>query len=371
MIDLRAQAVGLTGVAYVLPAAVAPGAGSSRVYLKRMLLGTKVPTLLPDWVFFVRAVVDADGLTPVASREQLRDDDVLAAVREELGRQVIRWVLSTVEGGGSTAHRFVSTHHLALRALALTDDDVLDLVARTVPFETTAGPATLADLAADGAIAYTRTTQAFRAVESVARAQGLAVVNAGYVYDADLLARLDTRPGFTTHEFDPASLGGMMALPTAEREVATAGALAAARGLLSAVDCDVVLRQFRPAATPAVLLRDAEGERRRELDGERAAAPDLWGGLLDALAEDGGRRPTRTLALNDTSPVVRALLGRRPSDAMFDAGVRTVYSTAVLLSGEPLRPREAATLNDALTTLLTSGGAQRTEDDVDTEEKDR
>src|SRR5690606_11866774 len=53
-IDLEVPLAGLSGVAYVLPTAVPPGAGSRhRVYLKRMLLGTQVEDLLPDWAFFV------------------------------------------------------------------------------------------------------------------------------------------------------------------------------------------------------------------------------------------------------------------------------------------------------------------------------
>lgn len=378
-IDLAVDAVGLTGAAFVLPAAVAPGAGSSRVHLKRMLLGANVPGLLPDWAFFVRTVVDTDGLTPSASREQLRDDEVLAATREELGRQVRAWVQRTVEGGGATARRFLETHHLALRAMALVDDAMLDLVARVVPFETTQGFSTIAELAEHGEIVYAPTTEAYRSVASVATAQGLAVVNAGYVYDADLLARLGGRPGWATREFVSSDLQGTMHLPSAERETATAPAIARARELLADADCDVLLRVFEPADCPAVLLRDADAERRRDLDREREATPDLWGGLLDSLAGPQNAARTRTLALNDASPLVRALLGGVSGGASgsaaggahasrsFVAGLRAVYSTAVLLSGEPLRGSEATALNDALTTLL-AGGLGGTAGPHDTQE---
>ncbi len=45
-----------------------------RVYLKRMLLAEGVEGLLPDWAFFVRAVIDTSELRPTASREALFDD---------------------------------------------------------------------------------------------------------------------------------------------------------------------------------------------------------------------------------------------------------------------------------------------------------
>lgn len=355
-IDLSAPAVGLTGVAYILPAAVAPGVGQSRVSLKRMLLGTQVPSVLPPWAFFVRAVLDADGLAPSASREQLREDELLAATRDVLGEQLLAWILAQVGAESPVGRRFLLTHHLALRAIAVENRDILRLVARSLPFETTAGHLTLAELAQDGPLAYTATTEAYRSVEAVARAQGIAVVNAGYAYDAELLAALDGVDGISTRPFDVSSLSETMDLPDAERELRTAPAIARARSILEPADCDVILRRFTPASCPAVLLRDADGERRRDLDREREAAPDLWGGLLDSLA-DGGSARTRTLALNDTSPVIQALLaGASGGDPeVFTAGVSAVYATAILSSGEPLRRSESTALNSALTVLLSHG----------------
>lgn len=353
IIDLDAEAAGLTGVGYVLPAAVAPGAGHSRVYLKRMLLGAQVPGLLPDWAFFLRACVDAEALTPAASREQLRDDEVLAGVRAALGRQIVAWVKRTSDAGTPTARRFLETHHLALRAIAVADDDVLDLVARVLPFESSAGPLRLVDAARDGEILYAATTEEYRAIAPIAAAQGLAVVNAGYVYDADLLARLAGRPGWTTRAFTTRDIEGVLALPDSARENAAAPALAAARELMAHRDADVVLRVFEPSSCPAVLVRDRDAERRRDLDAERDAAPDLWGGLLDSLADVGHQTRTRTLALNDASPLVSTLLASSPASDAFAAGLVAVYATALLRSGEPLRGPDADDLNAALTTLLT------------------
>jgi molecular chaperone HtpG len=134
------------------------------------------------------------------------------------------------------------------------------------------------------------------------------------------------------------------------RELELAPALAQARTVLEADDCDVIVRTFSPESVPAVLLRDSEGEHRRERDRERAAAPDLWGGLLDAFAEQGTTR-SRTLVLNDASAVVRTLLVA-PTGEVFAAGVRSLYLGAVMLAGEGLRHNESSALADALGVLL-------------------
>jgi molecular chaperone HtpG len=350
-IDLELPVVGLSGVAFVLPQAVSPGAGQHRVYTKRMLLGPRVDRLLPEWAFFVRAVIDTDTLAPTASREQLHDDEMLLAAREALGVQLKNWALEQLRQPTALTRSVIETHHLALRALALTDDDMLELVAEVLPFETTDGWLTLAEAAeASGEIVYTTTTEAYRRVSSVARAQSLIVVNAGYVYDADLMQRLARGPALRARELQSADLVQVLGIVDLARELELAPALAQARTVLEADDCDVIVRTFSSESVPAVLLRDSEGEHRRERDRERAAAPDLWGGLLDAFAEQGTTR-SRTLVLNDASAVVRTLLVA-PTGEVFAAGVRSLYLGAVMLAGEGLRHNESSALADALGVLL-------------------
>lgn len=350
-IDLSVPLAGVGGVAFILPQAVTPGSGRHRVYVKRMLLGPRVDQVLPDWAFFVRAVINSDTLVPTASREQVHSDEILLATQEALAGQLREWALNTLTSSSTLARRFITTHHLALRALALTDNAMLDLVAAVVPFETTDGPMPLTEAAAQtGELLYTTTTEAYRRVAAVARGQGLVVVNAGYVYDADLLERLQRRPGWRVRELVSGDLEAVLQLPSAEREAATAPAVMAAREALTGEDCDVLLRVFEPSLVPAILLRDAEGEHRRNLDQEREADPARWAGLLDALAEQPTRR-SRTLVLNDAAEVVAKLIAATGTP-VFEAGLRSLYLSAVMLAGEGLRSGEVASLNAALSVLL-------------------
>lgn len=363
-IDLDVPLAGTTGVAFILPQAVSPGAGQHRVYMKRMLLGPRVDRVLPEWAFFVRAVIDSDALSPTASREHLHDDEILLGVRESLGAQLKQWATLTLRQPGDVMSRFIETHHLALRALAVTDPDMLALVAEVLPFETSDGPMTLSGAASHGEIVYTATPEAYRRVAAVARAQELVVVNAGYVYDADIMERLGRLDGWAVRELDSADLVQVLGVPAVERELAVADAVARAHELLEDDDCDVLVRTFAPDTVPAILLRDSDGEHRRALDRERRATPDLWGGLLDAFAEtNAGTRRTRTLVLNDASPVARRLLAA-PGSAVFAAGLRSLYLSAVMLAGEGLRASESASLSDALGVLLDASLAGASERDA-------
>lgn len=352
-IDLDVPLTGLSGVAYVLPAAVPPTTSARhRVYLKRMLLGGAVDDLLPPWAFFVRCVVDASALRPTASREGLYEDEVLLATRDALGAQVRRWTLDTLADDSPVARRFLDTHHLAVRALALQDDEMLDVAARVLPFETTAGTTTLAGLAdahPAGRLVYTTSVEEYRRIAPVAGAQGLPVVNGGYVYDADLLARVARRfPQWRLAPVTSDDVAHVLAQVEPLRELEVADALASLGTALADQDCDVSLRRFAPEALPAMLLHDREGDHARAAARTAAEADDLWGGVLAGLT---GPARARQLVLNDDNGTVRALLSS-PDDAVRGAGVRSLYVTALLASGRTLQAPEAAVMNDALTLLL-------------------
>lgn len=351
-IDLSVPATGTTGVAYVLPQAVSPGSGRHRVYVKNMLVNGREDSLLPDWAFFVRAVLNSESLTPTASREQLREDEILLLTREAIGQQLKDWISQTLSQPGPARDRFIAVHSLALRAVALASDDMLDIVASSLPFETTGGVATLAEVAqASGQVLYTPTTEAYRRIASVASAQGLMVVNGGYVYDADLLAKLADRPGWQVTELTAQDVTATLAPVELDRQLQVMEALDRAKALLAEHDCDVSLRSFHPQEVPAVLLRDAEAERARSISQEAEAADDFFSGLLSSFTEGQQAAPSRTLVLNDSNENTRRLL-YQPAHPSFEPGLMTLYISALMLAGEGLSGSETALLSDSLAQLL-------------------
>ncbi|WP_454049107.1 HSP90 family protein [Cellulomonas sp. Marseille-Q8402] len=356
-VDLEVPLAGVSGVAFVLPAAVPPGGGGShRVFLKRMLLGPRVEGLLPEWAFFVRCVIDSSGLRPTASREQLYTDEVLLATQEALAAAVRAWTLDTLESSTTLARQLIATHHLAVRSLALTDDTMLDLAARILPYETTDGTLTLAEVAEQhGRVVYAPTLEEYRRIAPVARAQGVAVVNAGYVYDADLLARLAQRgrsgPVGEVRPLGAGDIAQVLAPVAPERELATLDAVRAGGDVLRPLDTELVLRTFEPAELPAVLLNDRDGDHQRDLQAAMAGADDVWGDVLAGFAAPAA---ARQLVLNDASPLVRELLAAPPGEVAA-AGLRSLYVSALLLSGESLRARDAELMTGSMAVLLRAG----------------
>lgn len=359
-IDLDIPIAGLSGVAYVLPSAVSPTTSAAhRVYLKRMLLGTTVDDLLPPWAFFVRCVLNTSAVRPTASREGLYEDDILLATREALGARIRQWTLETLSLRDGGSDQLLAVHHLAVRALALADDDMLDLAIHVLPYECTTGTATLAEIHAEqGHIRFAPTLESFRRIAPVARAQNLTVVNAGYVYDADLLERVRSRrPRWTVTPITSTDVSQALTPLDPLRHLETLDALEAVRTAVRPHGCDVELRAFEPHETPSLLLDDRDAEHARSVAQTISQAPDLWGGVLGQLPTSSA---VRRLVLNDANPAVRDVL-EAPDAQVRTAGAQALYVTALLMSGKPLSVSEATVLNGALSTLLRSAAAPGTD----------
>jgi molecular chaperone HtpG len=351
VIDLNIPIAGLRGVAYVLPEQVSPAQrGRHRVYLKGMLLTEDGGGLLPDWAFFVRCVINTDGLRPTASREDLYEDETLSAVRDGLGAQIRDWIADLAASRPADLRTFLLTHHLAVKALARFDSGLLSIMLPWLPFETTDGEVSLDEFTrTHRTVLVSRTVDEFHQVAAIASAAGLAVVNGGYTYDADLVRRLpQLRPEVTVLDLDPATVLAHLDTADPKAELAAAMFLGTARQALDPMGCDVVLRTFTPASVPALLLDDRDTRHERARATAQAEADGLWGEILGALR---GTAPRAQLVLNQLSPLVRRVAGVESAE-LATVAIEALYGHALLMSRRPLRPAETALLNRSFLGLL-------------------
>ncbi|GAA4951499.1 hypothetical protein GCM10023238_17250 [Streptomyces heliomycini] len=264
-VELDLPAVGLKGIACVLPETVPAGRSHGhRVHVKGMLLSEQAEEILPEWAFFVRCVIDAESLRPTASRESLYEDDTLAAVRDALAERLRAWIARAAASDPDLLARFLQVHHLAVKSLAVHDDEILRMLLPWLPFETTDGHTTLDEFArTHRTVLVTSSVEEFRQVAAIASAAGLGVVNGGYTYDRELVHRLPEirseahgrrpRPGDPHAHLDPVDR---------ETELAAGAYLAQARDALAVFDCDVALRTFQPASAPRPPRRQPRGPAR-------------------------------------------------------------------------------------------------------------
>ncbi|MFJ9415788.1 HSP90 family protein [Streptomyces sp. NPDC101227] len=361
VVDLAVDEAGLRGVAFILPMPANPAVPAAhRVYLKQMLLSEGAERLLPEWAFFVRCVVDTSELRPTASREALYENDLLDDTRDRLGEGLRGWLVRLSRQAPGRLKEFLRVHHLGVKALALHDDEMLRLVTEFWPMETNAGPLTLREFHARyGVVRFTPALDEFRQLAPVAAAQGLAVVNAGYVYDAELIDRLVTVDGGIEAEaLRAADLTTHLERLTAAEERAVAPGVAAAQGVLARLGCDLLVRSFEPSGLPTLYLLDGDTAFQVDLREAREQADEVWTAILGSFQTAGEARPR--LVLNHRNALARQVL------ALTDPELRAtclegLYVQALLLGHHPLRPADTAALNQSFLGLIgraVAGGAQ-------------
>lgn len=357
VIELSEPATGTRGLAYVLPFAPPPGARqATRMYLGRMLLSERVDDVLPDWAFFVRAVVDSTGLAPTASRESLVEDAALEHVREQFGAGIRRWVL---ELGLREPHRlaqFVAVHEVGLKSLVRHDEELARFIVRWLNVETTHGTMRVGDLVERfPAVRYAQTVDEFRQVAGISPASEV-LVNGGYLYDADLVRMLpDLYPHVTVEKVDVSGeLDRLDPPPLDDRDTAVA-LEARASAVLAPSGCSVVLRSIDRADLPGLYVADPEVLRAIDRSRTKGITGSLWGGVLDriddTLATSRDDDLTARLCLNWSNRVVRAL-ARVEDDAVFARTLQLLYIQALLAGHHPLSDSDRALMTSALSDLV-------------------
>lgn len=351
VVPVAVPEAGLDGVVVILRQQVQAGSrGSHRVYLRGMLLSENVPGILPDWAFFARAIVDSTKLTPTASREGLYEDEMLTTVRKGLGEQIRRWLLRLAATDPARTKEFLAIHAVAVKSMAIHDDELFEALIPMLRFETNTGELSLSELAAKTDLVYVaRTVEDYRQVAAVAAAQGVDVLNGGYVYEAELALRAPQFfPGLQVRPLSPRELDARIRPVDEWRLRGVQPGLQRAREALDRLDVDVELRAFAPASMSALYLDDERARAAAESDEVAAGADETWAALL-ATMRPAAARPR--LLLNNDNELVRRVLDLGDDDLVAPA-VESLYARALLAAGHRLRAADLATIDHSFLALL-------------------
>ena len=354
-IVLRSEPGDVAGLAFVRPTAAGAGAKrSDRVYLKGMLLGDSAEDLLPSWAGFVRCVVDARDLRPTASREAFYQDDVLDAARDQLARGLRDHFGKLAASDERALFEIIRVHGTWLKSMCLEDDALFRALVDWFPFETTLGMVTLGELRRrEQIVRYSPTVDGYRQVAQVAAAEGIAIVNAGYIYDSALLEKL---PSLLDAQVEAVSVDDVV---HAFEDVALVE-LDAAHDMLRAADvtlrpfrCIAELKRFSPETLPVMYAASQRAAFRREAKRTAEAAGGLWGSVLDKVVEagDGGDDDAR-LVFNHRNPLVRRLIEHAHDRGLLHHTIRALYTQALMLGHHPLGVAELTAMNEALVGLV-------------------
>ncbi len=349
-VELVDPVSGVRGYAFVTPVPAGRRA-HHRLYAKQMLVGEAVEGVLPDWALFVRAVLDGERLQLTASREAVQEDESLAETRERLGAGLRRWLLRTAGTDPDRMRRFLQVHHLGAKAMAAEDDEMLDLVAGLLTWETTRGELTLDDFGAlDRVLTYTDSVQDFRQVAPIAQVLGLAVLNAGYAYDGEIVRRwLARHDGADSRRLLPSEVSARFEALDPQQAAAFAPLLEVADEVLARGGVRPQVRSFEPAGLHAVLLVDRVGRQDRDRAEVAQGLDGPWAQLLGD--GPGPAAPAATFVLNAANQGVRRIADLRDRDLQ-RVVVEALYAQALVSGHHPMRAFESALVARALPALI-------------------
>ncbi|MEX0717362.1 MAG: HSP90 family protein [Planctomycetaceae bacterium] len=356
-IPLESSAGKVRGVAFVLPSTAAPSRKrADRVYLKSMLLSERADNLLPDWAFFVRCVVNADDLSPTAARDAFYEDATLDEARDALGRCLRNHLVDLARNDPERLERIVLEHAVAIKALALEDDEFLEMFADWLPFETTLGRTTLGEFRrAHDAIRYVRTVDEFRQIAGVATAQSIGIVNGGYIHDADLLERLPrVFRDWPVERVDLSDFAQNFEELSLQERDEFFDLVKLANLVLQPYRCGAEIRKFEPSVLPTLYTVNDDASFLRSVEQSKDTADELWGGVLDAVAADRTQAGFAQLCLNHRNPLIRRLAEVRDR-RLARRVIEMLYVQALLLGHHPLHGKEMNLLNTGLLDLIEIG----------------
>lgn len=356
-LELRVPGTDLTGTAFILPYPPSPSARQSHhVYLGRMLISDSSNNLLPDWAFFARCIINTTNLNPTASREQLVDDDALDHIRNGLGATLRRWVEQIGHTDPGLLADFVAVHHLGLRSVAVHDPALAALIVPWLPFDTSAGRMPLRDFVTKWPVVrYVTDPDEFDTVSALA-APNAPVLNAGYVYDNQLIRDLPlVLAGVEVIKVSVGDLMESLAVPAAADQQLTGELERRASAALESVGCEALVRVFNPAEITAFVVNDPDLWRRLER-GRATAQPGLWSSMVSAMSQaapiqlnDG---PASRFCLNWAAPTIRRL-AQVPDALVVERMIRVIYCQSVLAAHRPLQAAERTLLSTSLDDLMT------------------
>lgn len=343
---IKTESGRVEGVLYILPFRTQFSVRNShKIYLKRMLLSEDDCNLLPPWAFFVRCLVNADGLQSTASRESLVSNELLKDARKEIGSAIKDYLRGLVENNREMFNKILDVHFFHIKAIASEDSELLRLFMDYLPFETNKGVRSFGSIrSASNSICYTLNLEDFRQVRRIAGAQGRLVVNAAYTFDEALLkkyARLN--PEVTLEEISPLRLMEQFG------EVKSSKVLNAfekkAGELLKRFGCICRLKHFTPMDIPVIFVA---GEKDTSAKSANNPLADLLGTVNPV------KHTPPTLTFNADNDLVQTLLKIEGDNKLFEHVIHILYVQSLLQGKFPVNSEEMELFNHSLSALMTS-----------------
>jgi len=355
-IPLESKSGLFSGVAYILPHEVSLHAKTShRIYLKNMLLTEDGEAILPKWSGFLKCFLNTSQLRPTASRENFYEDELLAQAREEISSCISDWMKKLAGRDPYLLEQIIQIHFMAIKSMACEDETFFQTFIPYLKFETNFGQRTGKELLTRTTpVSYALDNNQFHRTSALMLAQNQLLVNACYVYDAQLLHMMQ--------EYDSSFSAVPLAYMTFEEYLHEADPefyrsakplLQTAQSVLQEFDCDAELKSFSPETLPVFYMLDENAQIKREIQHSQENGHALFSSMLEAFAAEV-HESKAVLFLNAENPLIQKLATLHNQKRQ-EICIEILYIQSLLTGRFPMQGGEMNLLNQDLITMLEWG----------------
>lgn len=350
---LHSDAGELKGVAFIIPNKVNTTATKEhKIFLKRMYLCDQATNLLPEWTSFVRCIINANALQPTASRESLMNNAVLQETKKELSECFKDYLKTLSVTNPDILERIISIHHMFIKALAASDNEIMALFEDYLPFETNQGTLSFGEIKANNEkIYYTPSLDDYRQIRRIAGSQKKLVINAAYSYETDLIDKLKhlhtdlsiekIAPNDILQEFEAAVVSDNRIEKFVEK----------ANVVLKKHYCKAEVKRFEPKDTTAIYIANEDALSSKNIQ-SLSQSSNPFASTLQHFKKVEEVMPT--LCFNQQNDLVEKLLVIDDQE-LFEALINVLYVQALMLGGYTINKREMDTFNEALYQFMILG----------------
>ena len=349
---------------------------SVRLYLRRMFLCDNAPDILPKWATFVNGIINAEGLTPTAARDNFIRDEAADRLRQALGELIIQHLEKLHREDPERFRAIQQFHAIGVKAACFYHEDLFTKLAplllwRTNGFSEERLPGlrpvwkTLPDILAalptleNQPKALPCFTDAHSANQyfRMANAADTLVVDASYMFEEPLLEAYSQLPDMKVRlsYLDREDAGSLFTplsnqdgLPIKRLADALAHQLQPGGSRLR-----VEVRTFHPSDLTAV-LRTGERSRAAHRATSWLGDPNVTDELRDMAREllEMSRGASTQLILNASNPLIQRLAQQDLSEPGMELLLQGLYHSALIHNGELLTAENTNALHEFMEQVL-------------------
>lgn len=351
------QAEGIHGYLYISTNPIAIGENAHhKIYLHSMLLTEDGRDLIPKWATFARCLMDAEDLTPTASREGLQRDSKQIRAKAVIEACLFTYLTELTKFDITKMKQLAVIHNLSFKAFALENDKILSMLFPFLIFSTNKGKLTGAQILKASkrtTVFYCVDIDTYRRTASFLEYSNSLLINGSYIYEAQILSRLVAlNSNISIKMFDDSLFDELFEEPTEQEKKEFTLFLSEAMEELKSVNCRMIVKRLFPPELPAIFIEE-EGfclEAELETDLDEFSFLDGFENL-NPLNDFSNKTTHATLYINSNNKLLRSL-SKVVVPNIIHAATKVLYVQARLAGHYSVSEKELDVLTRGLTELI-------------------